>query len=81
MQMSLVSMRFIQFHAVLVQGRQKNVPKKNAIGAKFIVLLIKLSYCSCFDVSRCRRRPRCQSPLCSSMCVNFNFGNPNVFLV
>lgn len=50
MQMSLVSMRFIQFHAVLVQGRQKNVPKKNAIGAKFIVLLIKLSYCSCFDV-------------------------------
>ena len=50
MQMSLVSMRFIQFHVVLVQGRQKNVPKKNTIRGKFIVLLIKLSYCSCFDV-------------------------------
>ena len=50
MQMSLVSMRFVQFHVVLVQGRQKNIPKKNAISGKFIVLLIKLSYCSYFDV-------------------------------
>ena len=39
MQMSLVSMRFIQFHVVLVQGQQKNVPKKNTIRGKFFYLL------------------------------------------
>ena len=33
-----------------MQGRQKNVPKKNAIRGKFVVLLIKPSYYSCFDV-------------------------------
>lgn len=54
-----------------MQGRQKNVPKKNAIRGKFVVLLIKPSYYSCFDVLVAAVVLVAKAPIGLSMCVNF----------
>ena len=62
------------FHLVVGQRRQRNVQKKRTSRVKLFCLLNLLVFCGC----RCRRRPRCLSPLLGTLRSNDVDNNENV---